>query len=77
MNHLKKYLKMPELTLHYMRNVIVSALAEQGIEAVYLSGILGHKDINTINKYLSVNHFKSSQIGLNKMDDILDAEVMK
>ena len=75
MNQLKNYLDMPELTLHYMRNIIVSSLAEQGTEAVYLSGILGHKDINTINKYLSNNHYKSGEIGLNKIDDILDVEV--
>jgi ethanolamine utilization cobalamin adenosyltransferase len=77
MNQLKKFIGMLELTLHYMRNILVSALAEQQIEAVTLSGILGHKDINTINKYLSINHYKSSQIGLNKVDDILDVEVLK
>ena len=60
-----------------MRNILVSALAEQGIEAITLSGILGHKDPNTINKYLSINHFKSSQIGLNRVDDILDVEVVE
>ena len=77
MRQLKKFIGVDNLSLHYMRNILVSALAEQQIEAVTLSGILGHKDINTINKYLSVNHFKSSQIGLNKVDDILDIEVLK
>jgi site-specific recombinase XerD len=67
---------MPELTLQYMRNIIVSSLAEQGIEVVYLSGILGHRDINTINKYLSNNHFKSGEVGLKTIDNILDAEVI-
>jgi integrase len=71
MNNLKRYLQMPELTMHYMRNIIVSALAEQGVEAIYLSGILGHKDINTINKYLSNNYLKSSKIGLDIMENIL------
>jgi len=76
MRQLKKHIGVDNLSLHYMRNILVSALAEQQIEAITLSGILGHKDINTINKYLSTNHYKSSQIGLNKVDDILDVEVV-
>ncbi len=61
---------------HYMRNILVSMLAEQQTEAIVLSGILGHKDVNTINKYLSINHYKSGQEGLNKISDILDVEVI-
>ncbi|NOR56506.1 MAG: tyrosine-type recombinase/integrase [Sulfurovum sp.] len=76
MRQLKKFLELDNLSMHYMRNILVSALAEQGIEAITLSGILGHKDPNTINKYLSINHHKASQIGLNKVDDILDAEIL-
>jgi len=76
MRQLKKFLELETLSMHYMRNILVSALAEQGIEAITLSGILGHKDPNTINKYLSINHHKSSQIGLDKVGDILDVEVI-
>ncbi len=76
MRQLKKFLELDTLSMHYMRNILVSALAEQQVEAITLSGILGHKDPNTINKYLSINHYKSSQIGLNKVDDILDVEVI-
>ncbi len=76
MRQLKKFLELEILSMHYMRNILVSALAEQGIEAITLSGILGHKDPNTINKYLSINHHKSSQIGLSKVGDILDVEVV-
>jgi len=74
---LKKFLEIETLSMHYMRNILVSALAEQGIEAITLSGILGHNDPNTINKYLSINHYNSSQIGLSKIDDILDVEVVE
>lgn len=66
-----------KLTPHYMRNILVSMLAEQQTEAITLSGILGHKDVNTINKYLSINHFNSGQIGLNKINDILDVEAIE
>lgn len=76
MRQLKKYIKIDNLSLHYMRNILVSALAEQQVEAIVLSGILGHKDVNTINKYLSVNHYKSGQIGLHKIDTILEAEII-
>ena len=39
---------------------------------ILLSGILGHKDPNTITKYLSINHHNSSKKGLEKVDSILD-----
>lgn len=66
-----------KLTPHYMRNILVSMLAEQQTEAITLSGILGHKDVNTINKYLSINHYGSGQIGLSKINDIIDVKVVE
>jgi len=77
MRQLKKFIGVDSLSLHYMRNVLVSALSEQGTEAITLSGILGHKDPNTITKYLSINHHNSSKKGLETVDDILDVEVME
>ena len=76
-NQLRKYTKIENLTLHYMRNILVSALAEQGTEGITLSGILGHKDINTINKYLSNSTMKSSIKGLETIDKILEAEIIE
>jgi len=69
--------KFDKLSPHYMRNILVSALAEQHTEAITLSAILGHKDVNTINKYLSINHYKGSQEGVKKIDNILDVEVVE
>ncbi len=77
MRQLKKFIGVDSLSLHYMRNILVSALSEQGTEAITLSGILGHKDPNTITKYLSINHHGSSKKGLEKVDSILDVEVME
>lgn len=74
---MRKYLDMDNFNLHYMRNVLVSMLAENKIEAITLSGILGHRDINTINKYLSQNTLKSSQQGITKIDEIIDVEVVE
>jgi len=75
MRHLKAHTGIDNLSLHYMRNILVSMLAEQQIEAITMSGILGHKDVNTINKYLSINHFKSGTEGLKTIDKIIDVEV--
>ena len=77
MRKVREYTGIDNLTLHYMRNILVSALAEQSTEAVTLSGILGHKDINTINKYLSNSTMKSGLKGLKMIDGILDAEVVE
>ena len=77
MRNLKKHIGIDNLTLHYMRNILVSTLAEQGTEAVTLSGILGHKDINTINKYPPSNSTMESRLkGLRTIDGILDVEVV-
>lgn len=77
MNQLKKHTGIDNLTLHYMRNILVSALAEQSTEAITLSGILGHKDANTINKYLSNSTMKSGLKGMETIDKILDVEVIE
>ena len=60
---IKKASGVKEWSLHYSRNIIVSALFERGVGASYLSGILGHTDANTINKYLSINTLKGSEVG--------------
>jgi integrase len=72
---LKTHLNIPQLTLHYMRNILVSALAEQGTEAITLSGVLGHRNASTINEYLSLNYRKSSQKGNKTIENIIDVEV--
>lgn len=49
-------------TMHYTRNVMVSAMAEQGVDAIFMSGALGHSDPNTITKYLTMNYLQGSKI---------------
>ena len=49
-------------TMHYTRNVMVSAMAERGVDAIYMSGALGHNDPNTITKYLTMNYLQGSKI---------------
>ena len=54
-------------TMHYTRNVMVSAMAEQGVDAIYMSGALGHNDPNTITKYLTMSYLKGSKIASGMM----------
>lgn len=53
-----KYIRMisglHEFTFHWMRNLAVSALSSAGVPTADLSAMLGHSDINTLNKYLSL-----------------------
>lgn len=72
MKNLRKFTGISNLTMHYMRNILVSALAENSIEAITLSGILGHKQVGTINKYLSQNTMKSGLKGLGVINKILN-----
>jgi integrase len=59
-------------TMHYTRNVMVSAMAEQGVDAIYMSGALGHNDPNTITKYLTMNYLQGSRIASNMIEGITD-----
>lgn len=56
-------------TLHYSRNLIVSAMSERGVEAIHMSGALGHNDANTITKYLSLNYTIGSKIAAEIMSE--------
>jgi integrase len=56
---LKKLL--PNFTLHYLRNVIVSAMAQQGVSATLMSGALGHNNTSTLSKYLSLSYVEGSK----------------
>ncbi|WP_375723610.1 tyrosine-type recombinase/integrase [Arcobacter sp. KX21116] len=67
---LKKALNNPNFGIHYLRNVVVSAMAEQGVNATYLSGALGHSDLNTIKKYLSIPYKKGSEVANATIDNI-------
>jgi integrase len=68
---IRKISGITEWSFHYSRNVIVSTLSERGMDAAYLSGILGHTDINTINKYLSINTLKGSEVGNQSISELL------
>lgn len=58
---LKAAAGIPELTMHYFRHILVSAMGEAGTASTILSASLGHTNLETVNEfYLSVNHTKAS-----------------
>lgn len=63
--------KIPKFTLHYMRNVVVSAMAEKGVSATLMSGALGHSNTATLAKYLSLSYSKGSEEASNTIDLII------
>ena len=65
---LKVFIK--NFTLHYMRNVILSAMAEQGVSATLMSGALGHNNTSTLSKYLSLNHVEGSIVANKTIEGI-------
>lgn len=68
---IKQALNNQKFGVHYLRNVITSAMGEQGIEAIYQSGALGHNDLTTINKYSSLNYLKGSKIASGIIDRLI------
>ena len=59
---IKDNAKIPELTMHYFRHILVSAMGEAGTATTILSASLGHTNLDTVNNfYLSASHTKASQ----------------
>ena len=59
-----------DFNIHYMRNVVTSAMGDVGIEAIYQSGALGHGDLTTINKYSTLNYLKGSKVASDVISQI-------
>ena len=63
LSKLKKATGIEELTMHYFRHILVSAMGEIGVAGTVLSASLGHTNLATVNDfYLSANHTNSSKI---------------
>lgn len=57
----RKSTKIDEFGFHWMRNLAVTALSQQGVATVDLSAMLGHTDLNTLQKYLSIERKSSTE----------------
>lgn len=62
--------RLPNFTLHRLRNVIVSAMAEQGISATLMSAALGHNNTNTLSKYLTLGYIEGSKQAAELIENI-------
>ena len=73
---IKEESNIPELTMHYFRHILVTALGESGTAATVLSASLGHTRADTVDKhYRSINHLKGSQDANKQLENIIDVEV--
>ena len=69
---LRDFVDIPELTMHYFRHILVSAMGEMGTAGTVLSASLGHTNLDTVNQfYLSANHTKGSQEANRMIGNIL------
>lgn len=58
---IKEKANIPELTMHYFRHILVSAMGEMGTATTVLSASLGHTNLQTVHDYyLTANHTKAS-----------------
>lgn len=72
---LKEAAGIPELTMHYFRHILVSAMGEAGTATTILSASLGHVNLDTVNNfYLSANHTKASKEANKTIDALLGQE---
>ena len=59
---IKKATGIEELTMHYFRHILVSALGSAGVPAQVLSASLGHQHSGTVTSYYqTVDHLSHSQ----------------
>jgi len=64
--------RKPKFTLHYFRNIGSSLLQQKGMEA-FISGAMGHANMNTKNLYTTIDYTTSSKQFINVIEsDILN-----
>ena len=72
---IKEASKIEELTMHYFRHILVSAMGEMGTASTILSASLGHTNLDTVNQYyLSANHTKASGVANLAIEQITHTE---
>jgi len=75
---IKKESGIEELTLHYFRHIMATALSDEGIMNTVLSASLGHNDSQTVDTYYrTANSLKGSQKAVTGIEHILDVEIIK
>ncbi|SFV58390.1 Integrase [hydrothermal vent metagenome] len=77
LNKIKEDTGIGELTMHYFRHILVTALGEMGTAATVLSASLGHTKAETVDEYYrTINHLKGSKDANKQLENIINAEVI-
>ena len=64
-----------ELTLHYFRHILATALGESGMVNTVLSASLGHNDTHTVDSfYRTANTLKGSQEATQGIEEIVEVK---
>ena len=73
---IKDKAEIPELTMHYFRHILVSAMGELGTEQTILSAALGHTNLSTVSDYYqSASYEKASQETNKAIDNIVSSNM--
>lgn len=74
---LKETSGIQELTLHYFRHIMATALSDVGMVGTVLSASLGHENMQTVdNHYRTANSLKGSKEATEAIEQILDTEAI-
>ena len=75
MEKLKKASGIENLTLHYFRHIMATALSDSGMVGTVLSASLGHNDSSTVdNFYRTANHLKGSEEATKTIEHIVEVK---
>lgn len=75
MEKLREASGIEELTLHYFRHIMATALGESGMVNTVLSASLGHNNSETVDAYYrTANHLKGSKEATASIEHIVEVE---
>ena len=75
LSKLKDETGIQELTMHYFRHLLATALSEYGAAAPVMSAALGHTRSDTVDIYYrSANHLKGSQDAIAQLSKIISIQ---
>jgi len=60
-----------KLTIHYSRHILVTALSNQNVNKPILSAVLGHTDLQSINRYITPDYKNAGMITIPIIEEVL------
>ena len=65
-----------ELTIHYFRHLLATAVMEEGGTAVVASAMLGHTNTQTTERfYATLDTQKGAEKGMGQLEEIIDIDI--